>query len=274
MNISTAHKFGAAVMVALSMALTGCLTSDDEAGGPTISSSPADLTIASGLTATFSVVASGSGSLTYQWTKDDADITGATAASYSHIALSAEDGSVYKVKVTDTKGTTTSTGATLHILVTEQIVNLGAQTSNVASSLDVDTWTAYTAGAAPANAAAIDVVFAYSTAGNAAALYSPLVAKNGVAGTAGFDFMQNWTITNNTDIRVVEVADWSTVTTAAAIKALYDGSSAPNPAGRVFVLVGTKVVVRSNLDVYVLIRVDAVVQAENGTVSLTGKAKR
>jgi hypothetical protein len=42
----------------------------------------------------------------------------------------------------------------------------------------------------------------------------------------------------------------------------------------VFVLAGTTVVARSNLDLYVLIRVDAVVQAENGTVNLTGKAKR
>jgi hypothetical protein len=275
MKLSSASKYGAAVLVALSLALTGCLTDDDASeGGPSISSSPSDVTIASGSTATFTVVASGTGSLTYQWMKDGADISGAIAASYSHVALSSEDGAEFKAKVTDTKGTTTSAVAILNIRVTEQTVILGAQNNSIASSIDVDTWTAYTAGNAPANAAAIDVVFAYSTAGNAAALYSPLVAKNGVAGSAGYDFMQSWTITNNTDMRSVEVADWSTVTTSSSIKALYDAAAVPNPAGRIFVLAGTKVVVRSNLGMYVLIRVDAVIQAENGTVSLTGKAKR
>jgi hypothetical protein len=86
--------------------------------------------------------------------------------------------------------------------------------------------------------------------------------------------MESWTTTNNTDIRVVEVANWATVTSAADIRALYDAGTTPAPAGRVFVLVGTTVVARSNLDLYVLLRVDAVVQAADGTISITGKAKR
>lgn len=260
--------------MALSLALTGCLTDDDAGDGPSISVSPSDVTVNVGQSATFTVVASGSGTLTYQWTRDDDDIVGATAATYSRTAVSSDDGVEFKAKVTDTKGTTTSGGAFLRIRVTEQTVMLGAQDNVIASSLDLDTWVSYTASSAPAQSSAIDIVFAYSTAGNAAALYSPHVAKNGVDGSAGYDFMQSWTTTNNTDIRVVEVADWSTVTTASAIKALYDAGSTPTPAGRVFVLAGTMVVARSNLDLYVLLRIDAVVQAENGTVNITGKAKR
>jgi beta-galactosidase len=273
MNTSSARKIGATFLMTLSLALTGCLT-DDGDKGPTISTSPSDVTVNVGQAAIFTVVASGSGTLTYQWTRDGDNIVGATAATYTRTAVASDDGMEFKVKVTDTKGTTTSTGAFLRIRVSEQTVMLGAQNNVIASSLDLDNWVSYTAGSAPAQSSAIDIVFAYSTAGNSAALYSPHVAKNGVDGSAGFDFMQSWTTANNTDIRVVNAADWNTVTTAADIKALYDAATTPTPAGRVFVLAGTTVVARSNLGLYVLLRVDAVVQAENGTVNLTGKAKR
>jgi hypothetical protein len=276
MKLSFAHKIGASVLVALSLAMTGCLTDDDADEGPSISTNPSDQSVAIGQLATFTVVASGTGSLTYQWTRNDAVIAGATAASYSVTATSLLDGSLFKCKVTDTKGTTTSSAGILNILASEQTITLGAQNNVTASSLDLDNWVSYTAGNAPAQAANIDIVFAYATgtANTGAALYSPHVAKNGVAGSGGFIFMESWTTTNNTDIRVVEVANWATVTSAADIRALYDAGTTPDPAGRVFVLVGTTVVARSNLDLYVLLRVDAVVQAADGTISITGKAKR
>lgn len=275
MNLSSARKIGATVLMTLSLALTGCLT-DDADEGPSISTNPSDQSVAVGQAATFTVVASGTGSLTYQWTRDDVEITGATATSYTVTATSLLDGSEFKCKVTDTKGTTTSSAGVLSILASEQTMTLGAQENVIASSLDLDNWVSYTAGNAPAQAANIDIVFAYATgtANTGAALYSPQVAKNGVAGSGGFIFMESWTTTNNTDIRVVEVASWATVTTAADIRALYDAGTTPDPAGRVFVLVGTTVVARSNLDLYVLIRVDAVTQAANGTISITGKTKR
>jgi hypothetical protein len=276
MKLSFAHKIGASVLVALSLAMTGCLTDDDADEGPSISTNPSDQSVAIGQLATFSVVASGTGSLTYQWTRNDAVIAGATAASYSVTATSLLDGSLFNCNVTDTNGTTTSSTGKLKILASEQTITLGAHNNVTASSLDLDNWVSYTAGNAPAQAANIDIVFAYATgtANTGAALYSPHVAKNGVAGSGGFIFMESWTTTNNTDIRVVEVATWATVTSAADIRALYDAGTTPDPAGRVFVLVGTTVVARSNLDLYVLLRVDAVVQAADGTISITGKAKR
>ena len=46
---------------------------------PTITTQPADQTVTAGQTATFSVVASGSTPLSYQWQKGTAAINGATS---------------------------------------------------------------------------------------------------------------------------------------------------------------------------------------------------
>jgi hypothetical protein len=256
---------------------TGCLTDDkgDEDSGPTISVSPDDDVVNAGGMASFSVTASGSGTLSYQWTRDGADIAGATAETYTFAAGNSDDGKEFKCRVTDANGTTVSNGAFLRIRVAGKDITLGAQNSPSPSSLDLDTWTAYTVQTAPANAPAIDLVFAYSTSGtnDSAALYSPIVAKNGVSGSDGFDFMDSWNSANSTSIRVVQVADWGNVITASDIKALYDAGSDPVTAGRVFVHAGTTVVARSNSDLYVLIRVTNVTQSASGTAMLDAKAK-
>ena len=89
--------------------------------GPTISVQPKNATALIGATASFSVTASGSGSLTYQWQDDStgsfADIGGATSSSYTAPTLvSAYNRRQYRVNVTDTNGTTTSSTATLTVL--------------------------------------------------------------------------------------------------------------------------------------------------------------
>src|SRR5690348_14978731 len=50
---------------------------------PTITTQPASQTVTAGQTATFSVVASGTAPLSYQWQKNGATISGATSASYT-----------------------------------------------------------------------------------------------------------------------------------------------------------------------------------------------
>jgi hypothetical protein len=83
---------------------------------PTISSQPANQTVAVGQTATFSVSASGAGSLTYQWKKNGATISGATSASYTTPATVASDnGAQFTVTVTGTSGNVTSNAATLTV---------------------------------------------------------------------------------------------------------------------------------------------------------------
>jgi len=84
----------------------------------TITTQPADQSVLEGQTATFSVVASGSGTLTYQWSKDGVAIPSATAASYTTPAtVLADSGSTYGVQITAGNGqSATSTSASLTVL--------------------------------------------------------------------------------------------------------------------------------------------------------------
>jgi len=93
---------------------------DDSGGGaaqaPAITTPPASLTRAEGATATFSVVASGSATLSYQWRRNGVNIAGATSASYTTPALtSADNGAQFSVVVSNAEGSVTSAVATLSV---------------------------------------------------------------------------------------------------------------------------------------------------------------
>jgi hypothetical protein len=91
-------------------------TSGSTVAAPTITTQPASRTVAVGQTATFSVVASGSGTLTYQWSKNGAAIAGATAATYTTPATTAADsGAQFTVAVAGAGGTVVSSAATLTV---------------------------------------------------------------------------------------------------------------------------------------------------------------
>jgi hypothetical protein len=86
------------------------------AGAPTITTQPASQTVTMGQTATFTVVATGTAPLSYQWRKNGTAISGATAASYTTPATtSADNGEQFAVVVSDTAGSVTSTAATLTV---------------------------------------------------------------------------------------------------------------------------------------------------------------
>jgi hypothetical protein len=83
---------------------------------PVISSQPASQTVNAGQTATFSVTASGSGTLSYQWKKNGSAISGATSASYTTPATASSDnGASFTVTVTGNSGNVTSNAATLTV---------------------------------------------------------------------------------------------------------------------------------------------------------------
>jgi hypothetical protein len=83
---------------------------------PSISVQPADQSVLAGATATFSVTASGTAPLSYQWKKGGTAITGATSASYTTPATVVGDsGATFTVTVTNTAGSVTSSVATLTV---------------------------------------------------------------------------------------------------------------------------------------------------------------
>lgn len=85
---------------------------------PTISQHPTNQTVSVGNTATFTVSASGTPPLTYQWQKNNVDIPGATSASYTTPAtVSGDNGATFRCVVTNAFGSTNSNSATLTVIV-------------------------------------------------------------------------------------------------------------------------------------------------------------
>ncbi len=83
---------------------------------PSITAQPASQTVTAGQTATFSVIATGSAPLTYQWQRGSTPILGATSPSYTTpVTTSADNGATFQVVVTDAAGNTPSAPATLTV---------------------------------------------------------------------------------------------------------------------------------------------------------------
>jgi O-glycosyl hydrolase len=83
---------------------------------PTITAQPVNQTVTAGQTASFTVVATGAAPLSYQWQKNGAAISGATAASYTTPATTSSDnGDIFHVIVSNSIGSITSNSATLTV---------------------------------------------------------------------------------------------------------------------------------------------------------------
>ena len=83
---------------------------------PSISQQPASRTVSVGQPATFSVSATGTGTLSYQWQRNGANITGATGSSYRLPSAALSDsGAQFRVVVRNAAGSVTSNAATLTV---------------------------------------------------------------------------------------------------------------------------------------------------------------
>ncbi len=115
-------KWIVALVGAAMLALTGC-----GGGGGTatvvsaaqIDTQPASVSVNEAQAATFSVTASGTGTLSYQWLKNSADIPSATASSYTTpVTTRSDTNTLYAVRVSNSAGTSVfSNPATLTVVV-------------------------------------------------------------------------------------------------------------------------------------------------------------
>jgi C1A family cysteine protease len=113
---------------------TVTLTVNSAAVAPSITTQPASVTVTEGQTATFSVVAAGTDPLSYQWYKNGAAISGATSASYTTpTTVAADNGSKFKVTVTNSAGSATSNEATLTVNVPTYTITASAGTGGTIS---------------------------------------------------------------------------------------------------------------------------------------------
>jgi len=115
------HIVGGAFFLLLALALWGCIgtthpTSTTQAALAVFATQPVSETVAVGHPATFSVTVTGTSPFTYQWQKDNANISSATSSSYTTPAtISGDNGTTFRVLVTNSAGTATSNSATLTV---------------------------------------------------------------------------------------------------------------------------------------------------------------
>ena len=107
------------------------LTVNAAAVAPSITTQPANQTVTVGQAATFTVVATGTAPLSYQWQKSGTAISGATSASYTTPATTSSDnGAKFVVVVSDSAGSATSNAATLTVSAAAVAPSITTQPSN------------------------------------------------------------------------------------------------------------------------------------------------
>jgi hypothetical protein len=116
-----------------------------------ITSQPASQTVSVGQTATFSVVASGTGPLSYQWQKNGGTIVGATSASYTTPPTTTGDnGSQFDVVVTNSGVGVTSSSALLTVTLTAGAPSITTQPANqIVNVGETATFVVVASGTAP-----------------------------------------------------------------------------------------------------------------------------
>ena len=191
-------------------------------GSPVITAQPAAQAVAVGANATFTVAATGSGTLTYQWLKDGVAIAGATSSTLTVSSVTSANAGNYSVKVTNATGSITSTGIALTVGSVPnpgRLINLSVLTA-IAGTGDT-----FTFGF---------VVGGNGTSGNKPMLMraaGPSLAQFGVGGVLSDPTMEFY----NGSTKISQNDDWagdtSVFSTSAAVGAFpYTGATSKDSA--------------------------------------------
>ncbi len=123
---TTSSDNGAQFTVAVSniagsmTSIAATLTVNAAAVAPSITTQPTNQTVAAGQTASFSVAATGTALLSYQWNRNGSAISGATSSSYTTpVITNSDNGAQFTVRVSNTVGSVTSNAATLTVNVAQ-----------------------------------------------------------------------------------------------------------------------------------------------------------
>ncbi|NBV85546.1 MAG: hypothetical protein EBS01_04630, partial [Verrucomicrobia bacterium] len=95
---------------------------------PTITAQPVAFSVNAGSLASFSVTATGTAPLGYQWRKDGVNLEGATSATYTISSAQAADAGSYSVVVGNSGGSLTSAGASLTVMSCAEGVTFAQRT--------------------------------------------------------------------------------------------------------------------------------------------------
>ena len=108
--VSVSNSAGTVTSSSATLAVTAALVA------PVITTQPVNQSVVVGQSATFSVIATGGGTIAYQWKKNGTDISGATNSTYTTPATAIGDsGAVFTVVVSNASGSVTSAEASLTV---------------------------------------------------------------------------------------------------------------------------------------------------------------
>jgi hypothetical protein len=158
---------------------------------PVITTQPASQTVTAGQAASFSVIASGTAPLSYQWRKNGTPISGATSSTYTTSVTTTSDiGSQFTTTATNAAGTVTSRAAILTVnglpgalTASESTLNFGNVNIDASTSQNI-TFT----NSGNANIAISDVIFSGDDGFNISGLFSGLLLSPGQIATLDVRF--------------------------------------------------------------------------------------
>ena len=202
---------------------------------PSITTAPAAQTVNAGQTATFTVAATGTAPLAYQWQRGTTAIPGATAASYTTAPTVAGDsGATFRVAVTNAAGSVTSAAATLTVRSKPTITSQPAsQTVTIGQAA---TFTVAATGTAPltyqwrkngadlTGATSASYTTPAATAGDSGATFQVVVTN-----AAGFATSDPATLTVNAANIVTTYVYKDGVVNAAFAAQVWSGCGTGNP---------------------------------------------
>jgi len=115
LETATGYRFFTDLPAAIAAELRTRVDGQNASGAPNITVHPAAQATIAGGSAAFSVSASGTAPLSYQWMKGDTEIAGATSATLALATVQAADAASYSVVVTNAAGSVASNAATLTV---------------------------------------------------------------------------------------------------------------------------------------------------------------
>ncbi|MEK8051097.1 DUF3500 domain-containing protein [Ideonella sp. DXS22W] len=157
-----------------SSAATLTVSSTSGVTAPAITTQPASQSASVGASVTFSVVASGSTPLSYQWRKDGTAIANATSSSFTLASVATGDAGAYTVVVSNSAGSATSDAATLS--VTSASSGSSALTAEVVTAAQ-----AFVATLSSTQQTTVQKTWSLATARQWSNLPAAMVSRNGLA---------------------------------------------------------------------------------------------